>query len=537
MEKSKPWFFHRRSIFPFLYIQLFIYLFILHMTSENAMPMPYSLISVVYRLLSWLGFLLLVVGCRYFAPTGIEETPEAHNVKWNPPLVLREFTCGGCQSLVVPEKDIPLTSSELLDIALQNNPSTKQAWHNARSAAFLFQASKSTFYPEVNLQETLAFTENHFGSSSSIFGATGATGATGTVPAGRIAQNIASGNTLQGYVQSINSDLTMSYLLLDFGGRVASIKAAHEALRAADWTHNRTLQDVMIAVLRAYYAYINDKATVEARQDNLRDAEKSLDAANRQFESGVNTIVDVLQAKANYYNAQLQLQDAIGQRQTALGQLATAMGLPANTIFETESLPEKLPTEEAVQDMNQLMAVAKERRPDLSAAYALYRRMSALVTVARSAGLPTLNANGIVEATNFFRRSAFNSRFYQGNLALNIPIFNGFYYVNQTRSAEEQANAAYEQFKVLESNILLEVLTSYYALETSVKTIEYSEEYLSFAQKAFDAALESYEYGTQTILQLLTAQVALANARAQYVQARTQFVTALADLAYATGVM
>lgn len=496
-----------------------------------------SLIFILTRFFSLIGGILLVIGCRYFAPRGIEETPEAHNVKWNPPLVVKEFSCGGCNALIVPDANTPLSSGELLDIALQNNPSTKEAWHNARAAAFLYQSSKSTLYPSVNLQETLAFTDNHFGGNSSLFGASGAKGVTGGKPAGIIASNVASGNTLQGYVQSLNSDLGISYLLLDFGGRMASIKAAHQALLAADWTHNRTLQDVMIAVLRAYYAYLNDKATVEARRDNLHDAEKSLDAANRQFESGINTVVDLLQAKANYFNAQLLLQEAIGQRQTALGQLATAMGLPANTLFETESLPEKLPVEEAMQDMNQLMAVAKEKRPDLSAAYALYRRMSALVTVARSAGLPTLNAFGTVENTNFFNRSRFNSYFYQGSLSLNIPIFNGFYYVNQTRSAEEQANAAYERFKELESNILLEVLTSYYALETSVKTMQYSQEYLQFAQKAFDAALESYEYGTQTILQLLTAQVALANARAQFVQSRTQFVTALANLAYNTGMI
>ena len=47
--------------------------------------------------------------------------------------------------------------------------------------------------------------------------------------------------------QFLNPTLNLSWLLFDFGGRSGSVGVAREALLAADWTHNATLQATPLA--------------------------------------------------------------------------------------------------------------------------------------------------------------------------------------------------------------------------------------------------------------------------------------------------
>jgi outer membrane protein TolC len=60
---------------------------------------------------------------------------------------------------------------------------------------------------------------------------------------------------------------------------------------------------------------------------------------------------------------------------------------------------------------------------------------------------------------------------------------------------------------------------------------------LASAQQSEEVALGRYRAGVGTVLDLLSAQSALANARAQQVQARWIWQSALAQLAHDTGVL
>ena len=188
--------------------------------------------------------------------------------------------------------------------------------------------------------------------------------------------------------QWITSDISLSYLLLDFGGRCASIAQARDALWAANWTHNRMVQTVIVNVLNTYYNYIYALGLREAREQDLQDAQKSLEAAQAQFDAGVTTKVDLLQIQALYFNAKLQLESARGQVKTTLGQLATAVGWPADSCIQIAPLPSELPLDLVADDMCCLLTRAKDSRPDLASAYAAYLESKAAVTVAESNSLP-----------------------------------------------------------------------------------------------------------------------------------------------------
>ncbi len=483
------------------------------------------------------GFAICLLSCNLREPSRIGETAPCYSEKWTATEPFPQPVCPPAPSCL-PLDAQPWGPGELIDIALQNNPQTKQSWQLARAAAFNMRASESTLYPSINFQDTLNFTK-----VSSVLTQTTGTNASSITPGANNVNNTGgsvSNNrnvSLPGYNQTRVDNLTVSYLMLDAGGRIATIEAARQALLIANWMHNRTIQTVIVNVLDSYYNYVGAQALLEAKRQDLHDAEVNLDAAQQLFSAGLQTIVGVLQAESSYVNAELQLETVKGQVNTALGQLATALGLPANAVFTVAKLPETLPTDQISEDMDALMEIAKTERPDLAAAYHTYLQAKEQITVVNSAGWPIITANANVQNTVFIHNPSFNNQYYNGNLMLSVPIFSGFLYRNQTLQARANASAAFDNWQNTENNIFLQVVTNYYAYKTAVSTLKYSEEYLKYAQEAYDATLATYKNGTGTFLDVLVAQGVLANARAQRVQAKTQLVTSVANLAYATGTL
>ena len=124
---------------------------------------------------------------------------------------------------------------------------------------------------------------------------------------------------------------------------------------------------------------------------------------------------------------------------------------------------------------------------------------------------------------------------YTGNLSLQMPLFNGFYYRNKIREAEAALKLAKANFKAFQDQVFNEVVTYYNDYKNSLNTHIFTTKYLAAAQEEFRVMLASYKAGTVDILNVLTAQTSLSNARAQNIQTKKDIFVALTNLAYATG--
>jgi len=483
----------------------------------------------------WINTLfILFTGCHWQDPRYTGDVAYSPAVPWET-VVETPYSVG--ESIdwptVYPDNsrhDLGMLSvSELIAIALENNPQTQQAWENARAAAFLWRASQSALYPTIFWTGTFSLQDRTGATGSSASGGGGGLGGIST-PNGTVTDPLT-------YFQQFSSDFTFSYLLLDFGGRAATIDAALQTLYNANWVQNRIIQSVIFNVLQAYYNLLNTKALLEARKKDLKDAETNYASANAQFQSGIKTKIDMLQTKAALVNFQLLVEQLINQVQTGYGQLYFALGVPMNTLMDVEDLPAKLPIQEITTGVETLMEIAKMNRPDLEAAYANYVLAEDNIIIAKSAGLPTLTTLSDLIENRFPNTPLLNGHNNSLAIALNVPIFSGWLYENQERAAKAQMEASLAVLKNTQQQVLLDVVNAYYAYLTAVETIKYSEEYLAYSQESYDATYAGYQQGTVNIVDLLVTQATLANARAQFVQARTGWVTALANISYATGVL
>ena len=85
--------------------------------------------------------------------------------------------------------------------------------------------------------------------------------------------------------------------------------------------------------------------------------------------------------------------------------------------------------------------------------------------------------------------------------------------------------------------IIQQVFTAYYTLRTSTDRVRTSRDLLASATQSELVARERYREGVGSIVDLLIAQTALANAAAQSIDARWQWRSALAQLAHDVGIL
>ncbi|HNX51443.1 MAG TPA: TolC family protein [Thermoanaerobaculaceae bacterium] len=396
--------------------------------------------------------------------------------------------------------------AQVVEIALRTSPLTRQSWLTAKAAAAQVGVEMAPFYPALDL---------------SVASSRGKVS-----PDGRLVDTAG----------SWGPSATLSYLLLDFGGRAADVEDARQTLLAADWAHDATVQGLVFGVQQAYFQYQTSKAQLEAAQSAAKQAETALEVATGRHDAGVATIADVLQARTAFSLATFNLAGAKGRVASFRGALATAMGLPPTIPFDTGPLAGEVPLDAVTGKVEPLIEQAMSRRPDLNASRALVLRAEARVRSVRSEGLPVLSLSATANRTTYRPQVSADSRNnWSARALVTYPLFSGFKNSYGLARAKADAAAAEAGTESFEQEVVLQVWTAYYELQTAAEQVRAARDLLASAEQSERVALGRYKEGVGTILDLLTAQSALSGARAQEIQARADFFIAAAQLARATG--
>jgi outer membrane protein len=250
----------------------------------------------------------------------------------------------------------------------------------------------------------------------------------------------------------------------------------------------------------------------------------------------VATIADVLQARTAAAQAELAAQTVEGALQTTRGALALALGIPANLPYDVDSVPEQTPVSTLEDSVNALIEGAVKSRPDLAAARAEFESSRSLISAARANRLPSLVLNGTGGRT-YTTTLPQGGNNYTVSLGLRIPLFAGFSRIYDERQAAAQADAAAARADLLGQQVVFQVFSSYHSLQTAGRRVRTADDLIVSAEQSNEVALGRYKAGVGSVLDLLAAQSALAESRAQYVLARLQWNTSLAQLAHDAGIL
>ncbi len=470
--------------------------------------------TIITVLLSWILFCLC--GCqkplpelepdRFASSAPGKYYKDETKPKQTPPLPLEKNTTLKVENLNPPARK--MTLADLVDVALQINPSTQSYWEQARAAAADWAVSRGDYYPSIS----------------------GDASAMGL-----------GGDSSSGYYGNVG--LGLSYLLLDFGGRAATAESARQALIAANWNHNQSIQDILRNVPQAYYTYLGNRAQVRASESDLEEALTSLKSTEQRKKAGVSTIADVLQARSKVDQVRLDLVSNRGAVKISRGNLATAVGWPANADFDVAEGPETLPLNAIAENTQTLISLALRDRSDLASARAAVKKSQAELKKAESDLWPKLTATGNVgwsgiSVSNLFEDGGSvndSGMSYYGGLSLQIPIFEGFSLRNNIRAAEARLKASRADLRKKEESVISDVWSAFYNMQTAAQQVDSSETLLISSKESFRVSLARYRAGVAEIVELLNAQSTLTSARTQRVQAQTDLFISYAELLHAIG--
>ena len=449
-------------------------------------------------------------GCRYWPdtqPAGSWVSP-APEQRWRAPQEARLPTARKTVPAVAPPVPSgPWRLSDLIDLALRQNPDTRAAWHAAQAAAADWQSRQADLLPQIDLTARSAYSESRSSTGRTVTGS-----------------------------RSHTAAVALNWVLFDFGGRAAAIEEKRQALAAASFSHNSAIQDVVLEVEQAFFGFRGAQALGRAYQTSVQEAQTNLEAARQRHQAGLATIADVLQARTALSQARLNYQSAAGRIQTMHGALATAVGIPLGNLPPLAETPLDPPLQQAGDTVEDYLGQALAERPDLAAQQARVAQARAHEEAVTAAMAPRLaidaGLGGDIDENHHDP-----TRNNHIGLTFSVPLFDAQSRRNDAVRARHEAAVQQARLDGLERSIALQVWTSYFDLKTAAERVTTSADLVASAERLHEVALGRYREGAGAVLDLMAARTALENARGQQIQAQADWYITMARLAHHAGRM
>lgn len=409
--------------------------------------------------------------------------------------------------------------AELIDIAESNNPRTHIAWEHARQAAERLGIAKSAYFPV--LSGLAAFADE------------------------RIISPFPEPLAPRGYtmveVPAVVPEITMDYLLFDFGKRGGKIDAAAAEKIAAGANFIRANQEVAFRVATAYYNLVTAQERLTAAQDTLKTAQTTQDAAEAQLNNGRSTLPDVLNAKAETAQAIFDMESADGAEKVARVALTEAVGAEPSPNITIDG-QEKAPLPQALtMSIEALIDRAVANRPDLAAQASEIRAADQEARAAKSEYLPRVGLSAVGAQTSvwptvdFGKLGQASEPTWSVQLGVEWRLFDGGARKNELALARSKGREARDEMREKQDSAIREVWTAYIGFRTATRKEQAAQALLESANSSYSASLDAYKYGVKNLIDVVTAEKQLAQARLSGVSARSELFLQAVDLEFVTG--
>jgi outer membrane protein TolC len=411
------------------------------------------------------------------------------------------------------------TLAELIDVAEHHNPGTRAVWERAKQKARELGLAKSAYYPEL---EGLA-----------VFGDE------------RLINPFPKPLAPRGYVMVelpvVKPEVTLQYLIFDFGKRGANMDFAKQEQLAAGADVIQVNQALAFRVASAYYQLMTAQERLQAAQDTLRTAQTTQDAAENRLNNGLATLPDVLNARAETAQDAFDEESADGDEKIARVALTEVVGAdPSPHIVidgqRSAPLPERL-----TMSIDALIDRAMANRPELMAQALRIRSAEAHIRAARAEYKPQIVLSGSAAQTSVWPTADYgqlgsaSEPTWSVELGVRWRIFDGGVRKNELRIAESKRREEEDDLIEKRDETTREVWTAYIAFRTALRKHDAAVALLESANASYSASLEAYKYGVKNLVDVVTAEKQLAQARLSSVSARSELFLQAVNLEFATG--
>lgn len=406
----------------------------------------------------------------------------------------------------------PLSLTEAVQLAQQNLPAAIQARNQERAAAASVRAAKGALIPNLSISMSTQRAEG-----------------TRISPVDGTLQRTASNPWNYGNGVSLDLDI------FDGGRRFSEIKRNNFSAEAANVAVLTSRFDAALQAKQQFYAALAARESESAARAQLEQADQQLKASIARLNAGVITKSDSLRSVIQVGNAQLAVLTAQNDLRVANAALTRITGStslvtanPADTAYVampeiTEAdLLKIVPDAPAIQLSEANLSIAKAAKQTAKAQY--------LPTINMSYGY-SFSANSRAFTTGNvvlpFQQNPTNQSL---NFRLTYPIFNGFTRELNGVNAKIAVDNAEANLRDARLAARANLSTQLRSLNNANARIQVQLQSIAAAEEDLRVMQQRYALGASTLLELLTSQTQLNQARQALIQARFDARVAKAQL-------
>jgi NodT family efflux transporter outer membrane factor (OMF) lipoprotein len=268
--------------------------------------------------------------------------------------------------------------SDLMDLAIMENPDLKEALARIREARARRGISEARLFPAVDKQGT--FTQQ------------------------RSSENAGIGSESKLYSLGFDAGWELDI----FGGIRRSVEAAHADLQAAEEDFNQVLVTLLAEVALNYVQARTFQTRIKVAEANLGTQEETYSLIRYRFEAGLIDELPVKQALYNLENTRSQIPVLRVGLEASKNRVAVLIGKQPGTVHEKLAPCGKIP----VTPLSVAAGVPAEtlrHRPDIRRAERRIAAQNARIGVAEANLYPRFQLNGSIGLESFSSATLFNS--------------------------------------------------------------------------------------------------------------------------------
>ncbi|MCU0651942.1 MAG: TolC family protein [Candidatus Omnitrophica bacterium] len=332
-----------------------------------------------------------------------------------------------------------------------------------------------------------------------------------------------------GYKDNNTMGTTVSQSIYTGGANLAVLREAQLGLKEQIETLRATKLNVELDAKRLYYGLLLAYETERIAKDLVEQATGHYEEVRERFKQGTSSRFDVLQSKVQVSLLMPQLINA----QTAIELIITEMDKLIGTqvgrkIIVKDHLfyqPVEIKEEEFLKEayLNDPEMILKSLGIDIS---------KWAIKYARAGWLPQVGANAGYSYTSNNPGNMFNTKhnLWDIGFAVTVPIFDGF----STKAKVDAAKAKYMQALISKENLAdqvgVDVKQSCLDMVKAGAIIKAQQDNLEDAKEALKISYVRYDNGVGINLDVLDAQVSLANVEKTLAEGTYDYIMAKAKL-------
>lgn len=402
-------------------------------------------------------------------------------------------------------------------MASRNAPAAVQARGLTRNASAARRQAVASYFPTINLAATSGNTQ---GTTINSFN-------------GQL-------TALSGNPWSYGNTLRMDLELFDGGRRFSEARRIRATADVADVAAVTARFDATLQVKQQFYAALAARESAAAARAQLEQADQQLKASTARVAAGVATKSDSLRSAILLGNAQLAVLTAENDLRVANASLTRVAG---STSTITASASDTLDTPLALPSEVELNMLASDG-PAIRLAQSNVAVARAAKQSQRTTYLPTLgmsfqyafnqNSAGFAGRNLLLVGSEHATR-QTMNFNINYPLFNGLQRESQTVQADVTLTNAEAQLRDVQLAAKQNLTTNLRSLQNAMARVQVQMAAIAAAEEDLRVQQQRYALGASTLLDLLTSQTTLNQARQALIQARLDSRIARAQLSVLIG--